>query len=90
MKYRPDLAMSRINLKHLVNEDLEYLVKGRVFVFWDEDDLVVRIVRFGFTYEYRVAGAFKNVILTESVKYNDIVQAVYSDYQTKVHKAFVR
>lgn len=90
MKYRADLAMCRVTLKHLVKEDLEFLVKGRVFVFWDEDDLIVRIVRFGFEYEYRVNGAFRRVILTESVKYNSIVQAVYSDYQTKVQKAFIR
>lgn len=90
MKYRPDLAMSRVNLKHLVKEDLEFLVKGRVFAFWEEDDLIVRIIRFGFTYEYRVHNAFKSVILTENYKYNDVVQMIYSDYQIKVQKAFIR
>lgn len=90
MTYRPDLALSRISVKKLVREDLEFLVKGRVFTFWDEDDLVIRISRLALNYEYRAHGAFKGVILTEKVRYNDIVQAVYSDYQIKVQKAFIR
>ena len=90
MTYRPDLSLSRITVKRLVKEDLEYLVKGRVFVFWDEDDLIIRIARLALNYEYRAHGAFKAVILTEKATYNNIVQAVYSDYQTKVQRAFIR